>query len=83
VQWIVLKWHIFKKKGLLKSLPSCKYVNPLQRSYLKLIGSVHIFSHEISSTTCGMTERQGSTHSVLTLCQPSTKRSLAAFNIVY
>ena len=34
-RWIVLKWHIFKYKSFIKSLPSCKYVNQLGRSYLK------------------------------------------------
>ena len=34
VWWIILKWHFLNKKRFIKSLPSCKYVNPLQRSYL-------------------------------------------------
>jgi len=31
----LLKWHIYHKKRFIKSIPSCKCVNPLQRSYLK------------------------------------------------
>ena len=40
VLWIAWKWHKFKyKKRFIKSLPSCKYVNLLQRSYLKTSSS--------------------------------------------
>jgi len=35
VQWIILKWHLFKKKTFLKPPPSFKYVNPFHSYYLK------------------------------------------------